>query len=179
MEKIDTRYKNGKIYKLEKDGLIYIGSTIRNLKNRLSEHKCNGSSSKKLFETEGEVFITLLEDYPCNNKTELLRREGWYQRNIICINEEIAGRTRKEYTEDNIENVKIYREKNKEDRKIKDKIYREKNKEKYKITDARKYERNKIKLKEKITCECGSIIAKAQKTEHLKTIKHKNFVNSN
>ena len=100
MEKIDTRYKNGKIYKLEKDGLIYIGSTIRNLKNRLSEHKCDGSSSKKLFETEGEVIITLIENYPCNNKTELLRREGWYQRNIICINEEIAGRTRKEWEND-------------------------------------------------------------------------------
>jgi hypothetical protein len=38
-------------------------------------------------------------------------------------------------------------------------------------------EKKKEKRKEKMTCECGSIIRKSDKSKHLKTIKHKNYIN--
>ena len=175
MEEFNSKYKNGKIYKLEKDGLTYIGSTIQPLNRRFSKHKTeyksnkkNKCSSKRLFEIGENVIITLIEDYPCNNNKELQKRERYYIENNECVNFNIPNRT-----------IKEWRVENKEDMKLKDKLYREKNKERYKITDSIKYERTKIKKQEKITCECGSIIARSQKTEHLKTKKHKNLVNSN
>ena len=42
-----------------------------------------------------------IENYPCNSRQEVTRREGWRQRNNECVNHNIAGRTQKEYREDN------------------------------------------------------------------------------
>jgi len=32
--------------------------------------------------------------------------------------------------------------------------------------------------KEKMTCDCGSIFRKADKSKHVKTLKHINFINN-
>ena len=91
----------------------------------------------------------MYEDCPSENKEQLCRREGEVIREIGNLNYEIAGRTRKEWKEENPEKVKITQKKfyenhkeeilevnkkwmedNKEYRKEYKKAYREENKEK-------------------------------------------------
>jgi hypothetical protein len=170
-------YNNGKIYKLwspKGDG-IYIGSTVNSLARRKANHKsgyinktshCN---SKILFEKYNDVRIELIEEFPCENKMELNKKEGYYIRTLDCVNRCVAGRTPKEYKkewfednkeriieqkkewhEKNKEHIKEYREKNRE--KIKeyqkeyDKQYNEKNKEKIKEKKKQYYENNKDEI---------------------------------
>jgi hypothetical protein len=45
--------------------------------------------------------ISLIELFPCNLKDELSAREGYYIRNIKCVNKQIPGRTQKEWCNDN------------------------------------------------------------------------------
>ena len=98
MEK--EKYQNGKIYKIinsEMPGLVYYGSTIQTLEQRMEKHNCpsNPTSSKPLF-AWGIPEIVLLEEYPCFSRKELNRREGEYQLGNQCINKAIAGRTHSE-----------------------------------------------------------------------------------
>ena len=167
-------YQNGKIYKLwsPQGDEIYIGSTINTLARRKEQHKTNLNSccSKILFEKYDDVRIELIEEYPCKNKMELNKREGYYIRNNECVNKYIAGRTMKDYYEDNKEvcnqKSKEYYEDNKEKIKEKVKDYKEKNKEK--ISE---------KNSQKITCECGCEITRTNLTRHKKTSKkHINFI---
>ena len=78
-------------------------------------------------------YIELLELFPCGSKAELERKEGEYIRCMPCVNKVVAGRTIKEWIEDNKETIsekaKIYREKNKEYLTVKNIIYREENKD--------------------------------------------------
>ena len=102
-------YQNGKIYKLysNEGPEVYIGSTTQKLCQRKAKHKSEKNcSSKILFEKYEEVIIELIEYFPCNNKEELNKREGMHIRMTDCINKIIAGRTRKEYIEDNKEHIK-------------------------------------------------------------------------
>ena len=101
-------YKNGKIYKLwspEGDD-IYIGSTTISLSRRKAKHKSQNNTSKILFEKYTDVRIELLEEYPCDNKEQLLKKEGEYIRNNNCVNRCIAGTTRKEQNKNYYENNK-------------------------------------------------------------------------
>lgn len=115
-------YQNAKIYKLwchETDD-IYIGSTIQSLSQRLAKHKSksNKCNSHVLFEKSNNVMIELIENYPCENRDELNRREGELIRKNNCVNKSIAGRTQKEYNQDNREYIaekqKQYREANRD-----------------------------------------------------------------
>ncbi len=103
-------YTKGKIYRIiptceYDDGDIYIGSTINLLAYRMGGHiaqyKHNAAhfiSSKLLFDKYGcdKCKIELIEDYPCNNKQELLRREGEIILLTKCINKNVPGRTKSE-----------------------------------------------------------------------------------
>ena len=105
-------FKNGKIYKLwspEGDD-IYIGSTTQTLSRRKGKHKTiynsnKSYSSKILFEKYNDVRIELIEEFPCDNKQQLNAREGHYIRTLNCVNKQIPGRTRKEYLENNKEEI--------------------------------------------------------------------------
>jgi hypothetical protein len=86
-----TDYTKGKIYKIFSGELVYIGSTIQTLNERLS---CNKSQFKrnvlrgsitKLMETENYK-IELLELYSCNSKQELLLREREWIEKTECVN---------------------------------------------------------------------------------------------
>ena len=159
-------YQKGKIYKLwsPQGNEIYIGSTVQPLYKRLCHHKSHTDcSSKYLFENYDNVRIELIKEYPCNNKMELNRKEGKYIRENTCLNKYIAGRTQKEYTEDN----KEYRAANKDHKKEYDKEYRETNKEK--INEKRS---------EKFDCDCGGKYTQNHKARHLKSKKHLAFMNS-
>ena len=123
-------FKLAKIYKIiplnqDDESDIYIGSTCKpRLSQRLTKHiydynywkvgKCSNVSSFKLFEkySVDNCNIYLIEEFPCESKDQLRQREGYYIKNIPCVNQRIAGRTKKEYGkayyEKNIDNIKEY-----------------------------------------------------------------------
>ena len=136
-------YQKAKIYKLWSpqgtDEEVYYGSTCDELRFRKHAHKTkgNGCSSKILFEKYDDVRIELIEEYPCNNKAELNKKEGEYIRENNCLNKRIPDRTKKEYRQDNKKKVaeqqreylKEYRKKNREKRNETQREWRRKKKE--------------------------------------------------
>ena len=163
-----VNYANGKIYKIEclTTGLIYIGSTTKDrLSQRLVQHRCDYKKYKdgnyyfvtsfKVLENDNYI-IGLLESVNCNTKDELLAREGHYIKTLDCVNKHKMGRTKKEYYQDNKEHFLE-----------KQNLYHEANKEKI----------NEMK-RTKHVCECGSNYTNASKPQHLKSIKHQNYINS-
>ena len=165
-------YQNGKIYKLwspEGDD-IYIGATTQKLYARFYEHKTkNNCSSRLLFQKYNDVRIELIENFSCDNKEQLTKREGEYKRNTNCINKNVAGITNKEYCKEWYENNK---DKIKEYRKEYRKEYYENNKEKIKEY----YENNKEQKSQQYTCECGRTIQIQEKPRHERTLIHCNWV---
>ena len=166
-EKQMPNYNNGKIYiiRFHNSNEIYIGSTTQSLAVRYGNHKQNSNSSlykvinNKYNGDWTQCYYELYENYSCNNKEELCKKEGEVIRlfkndeNYDCINCRIAGRTQSEY------NIG-YRKDN-----------LEKEKERYK----KYYDNNK----EKITCECGSNTTKCNLIKsHYKSKKHQDYLAS-
>jgi hypothetical protein len=188
-------YQNGKIYKLwsPSQNLVYIGSTTQKLSMRKAKHvasfnfwqngKSNFVTSFLVLEFEDHR-IDLIENYPCSSKEELLAREGCHIKELDCVNKHIPGRTKKEYLKENKEKIKEkqkeYYEKNKEKFSKTSKQYREEHKEELakKKKEWRQNNKEKILEKEKIkiTCDCGSTVAKSKISRHVKTKKHIYFV---
>ena len=135
-------YQKAKIYKIwsPSNNLVYYGSTTQTLPQRLAKHlgnykcytkdntKTNYMSSFKILEYE-DYKIELVEEYPCNNKHQLLRKEGEYIKENECVNMVVAGRTKKERAiidyqknkEKYIKNATIRYETHKEEKKEYDK----------------------------------------------------------
>ena len=89
------------------------------------------------------------------------------------LNKFIPSRTKKEWTKEYTEqNKKIIKNKAKEYRKINKELISEKAKEHYQNNKELINERKKVKM----TCECGSIIRKADKSTHYKSLKHKKYL---
>ena len=95
-------YKNGKIYKVQfDDGHFYIGSTAGELRRRLYEHRCKSSNSacSKYMKKVGKdtCRIVLVEDYPCESKEHLRRKEDEHicenRDDLLCLNIVRAFRT--------------------------------------------------------------------------------------
>jgi hypothetical protein len=145
-----SKYSEGKIYRIQCNitGLVYIGSTIKTLSQRLINHEsryksylkqeCKYITSIKVLESN-DYNIALIRDYPCESKKELTDMEGKYIKYMyvnyegLCVNKVIPGRTMVEYRQDNKDKIKQnsieYRQNNKDKIKQKDKIYREKNRQ--------------------------------------------------
>jgi hypothetical protein len=87
------------------------------------------------------------ENYPCENEEQLNKREGEIIREIGTVNNYIAGRTLKEYYEDNKEKRKESRKKHRETNKEKLKSYEEKRKESRKEYKKEYYHRKKQEAK--------------------------------
>ena len=155
-----VNYQNGKIYRIDGDGLTYIGSTTKKyLSSRLAEHKCKYNSfldGKSNYYTSFEILktdnyrIELIEKFPCDSKDELTAREGHHIRQMESVNKNIPDRTQKEWYQNNKEEIKQKR-----------KEY---------------YENNKNELKQKHECECGGKYTYTHKSQHLKTSKHQNYL---
>ena len=104
------KYQDGKIYQIlnsETDD-VYVGSTCQKLSKRMANHRTqlkSGRVSKlydKMYEIgEEKFYIELIEEYPCENSEQLLKREGEWMRRIATLNENVAGRTKKEYADEN------------------------------------------------------------------------------
>lgn len=129
---------------------VYVGSTFYTLHRRFSLHKPDKKCTSQEILKYNDAEIELIECYECENREQLEKREGEYIKKYDCVNKNIAGRTRKEWEEDNKEARKEYH-----------KDYREKNKEA--IAE---------KKNEKFTCECGGKYTYANKSQHLKSKKH-------
>jgi hypothetical protein len=162
---MDNKYKNGKIYTIRNindDTLIYVGSTVLSLYKRLSAHKTSSKDLRKknmllyikMNETNiNDWFIELFEDYPCERKEILNKREGEVIREISTLNKRIEGRTKKEWEEENIEQRKEYLEgyylKNKEKIKEYSKVSYKDNKDKINERHKEYHINNKDKMNEK------------------------------
>ena len=102
-------YQLSKIYKIysPSKNLVYIGSTTQALSQRLGEHLRNykaykNDNTKTCFSSFiildcDDYKIELVEEYPCNNRQQLCKKEGEYIKNIECCNKNVAGRTFQEY----------------------------------------------------------------------------------
>jgi len=154
-------YVNGKIYKIVNDvnDEVYIGSTTQTLAKRFSVHKDDSKKESKkhytfyqlMNEIGSENFcISLIKEYPCTTKTELCLEEGKYIREIGTLNQRIAGRTRKQYYEDNIE------------------------KENSRTNEQRRNNSAKLIIK----CACGSKCNRANFYKHTRSKKHITHVNA-
>tara|TARA_R110000850_G_scaffold181420_2_gene306755 strand:+ start:3590 stop:4108 length:519 start_codon:yes stop_codon:yes gene_type:complete len=154
-------YQLGKIYAIRsyQTEKIYIGSTIQTLSKRISEHriryKCWDEKNYKRYESAFEIckfddhYIELLENCPVKSRAELCRRQGQLIREKDCVNKTIAGRTKKEYYQDNNEKAKD-----------KSKQYRENNKDKFRTRE----------------CECGGRYSEITHKRHLKSKPHRYYV---
>lgn len=207
-----SKYQNGKIYMvIDNDRTkCYIGSTCAQcLSKRMGRHReqykryKDGKATNKysifhLFDEfgVGNCVIELIEAYPCQTQKELVRKEGEYiKKSIGCINKNVAGRTVKEWGEDNKEpirarkqiyyrenkqNIQEYKKSNeehiKEYAKQYNKQYREKNGEKIKLQKQDYYESNKTIINEKIRCECGVLLNKRDMSRHEQTKKHTEYL---
>ena len=87
-------YKNGKIYSVRcysDDTLIYIGSTTQTLAKRWGDHKLqfrtgNHLPYHKIITDINDWYMQLEEEFACDNKEQLEKREFEIMRNISTLN---------------------------------------------------------------------------------------------
>ena len=150
---MEGKYQRGKIYTIRcrnDNSKIYVGSTIETLCSRMSKHrydskleKCNSNLYKMVKEDSWDNwYIELYENYPCNSKEELCKREGEIIREIGTLNMLLPCRTLKEYR---AEFPEIIRQQN------------------------NSYDKTNKKLlqKQTVSCDlCGSIVTKYKLNRH-------------
>jgi hypothetical protein len=115
-------YIKGKIYTIRcntDENLIYVGSTIQSLSKRFGGHKIEKVRKPNTYfytkvENWNDWYIELYENYPCQNREELNKREGEIIRLIGTLNINATGRTKKEYYEENKARFEEYYIENKE-----------------------------------------------------------------
>ena len=171
-------YKNGKIYTIrhkQDSSLVYVGSTCQDLYKRFYQHKLAFKNPNceiygiKLYTKMREDdyidnwYIELHSYYACNNKEELIKREGEVMREISTLNTIIGE---KQYIR---KQTKIIEDNKKQQWKIKNRpLVLEYHKE--------YNECNKQKIKEigeqRVTCDCGLVCRKDQIPRHSRTNTH-------
>ena len=181
-------YSKSVVYKICcKDADIkefYVGSSC-NLYNRKRRHK---TGCTYVFGTEYNLLVykfmrdnggwdnwefEILENYEAKDEKDLIKRERhWFDNLKPTLNTNIPARTKDEH--------KLYKKnyqlEHKEQTKERDKAYRQEHKEEIAEKNRVRYEENKEKIseqrKEKVTCECGSILTKTHLPRHKKSTKH-------
>jgi hypothetical protein len=201
-------YSKGKIYLIRNknnENLIYVGSTIEKyLSTRFNKHKSHYNCSLYKYINDpnnntnwNDWYIELYEEYPCENKLQLCKKENEIIRQKATINkigfrtEEIKKQKEKEYRDNHKEEIKerdkIYYENNIETILKKKEEYRDTHKEEIKEYSKERYLEKKEEIKEKvkqyreknsekINCDCGSCIFKYKLSDHLKTKKHIDYI---
>ena len=101
-------YQHGKIYRIDGPGGSYVGSTCRALGTRIYKHRWDAMMEEKTtklykaMRADGfmKYRISLLERYPCRNKTELrIKEQEWFDRLGPDLNMRRAyGKALKVYT---------------------------------------------------------------------------------
>jgi len=115
-------------------GDTYYGSTAQTLDERMKLHRraCNNCASRDII-LRGDYTPIWLEDWPCNSKFELERRERWWILNNVCVNKVVPAWTKEEWREKNKVTSKKYYETHKEEHAIKAKEYAVKNADRLKV----------------------------------------------
>jgi len=156
-----NKYQRGKIYKIESDSIdgVYIGSTCQpTLARRLAGHITNykrwqngkhGHMSSFDLLINNDYHIVLLETYQCNTKDELYARERHFIQNTEnCINK--------------YKNVGLCNELGEDEyNKQRHKQYRKDHKE---------------HLYQKHICVCGGNYTTINKSRHIKTLIHIQYI---
>ncbi len=199
-----VNYKNGKIYKITSEQTmdVYYGSTCLTLKKRMSNHKSNYSryidpnNEFKEYCTSYELLkytyskIELIENFECATRQELQKREFYNIQNNDCINKIKGDFNKNQYNKEyyilNKDEITEYKKQYIIDNK--DKLLEQQKQyyidNKNKITEYKKqyYIDNKDKIiehgKEKINCICSGKYTKGNRSNHFKSPKHQNFINS-
>jgi len=155
---------NGKIYRIldNTNGSFYIGSTIKDLKERLRGHESSarasadgyGLASKEIIQN-GDYEIQLLEKCECENRQDLLKREQYYMGIYPrCINKNRAC--------------------------LLPEVKREIDKQRYLQNKDVVLEKKRIYDQKYINCPCGSGYSMSHRARHLRTEKCRIFhINNN
>ena len=185
-----VNYKNGKIYKLvsANSDKVYYGSTTQRLCTRKAKHfnhYKNHMAGKykaylRAFDVikDGDVSIVLVENYPCDDNTQLHERERYYIENNICVNKQIPNRSNADYRRDNKEAIKQINKQYYANNKEKFKKYKQNNSDKIKQYNKKYNEDNKAKLSKKHLCECGVTYSHVNKSHHERSIGHHKHLES-
>mgnify|MGYP000586740221 CR=1 FL=1 len=191
-----VNYSNGRIYKLVGGGKTYVGSTTLKLSQRKAKHKCDykrwcedGSRSKiSSYEVmkSGEYDIVLIEEWPCENKEQLLQRERYWIERLDCVNQVLPGRGRREWFATHKEHLHRYNkrryEENKEADNQRSRDYRVKHKERLREKDKERYQKRRQEMKARTNRYYHANREKALKrqkeynarhSEHIKTRKRR------
>ena len=185
-------YQNSKIYKLicNETTDIYIGSTTLTLRERFELHKSDyihrkskNFGSNVLFDTD-IVSIKLIENYPCDNNEELIKREQYYIDSLDCVNKQNAFTSKEQKKlNDRLRLLNpIYKEKHQiakkkyratEKGQQTEKNYKETHREIYRQSAKKYLEKNKDKVNEKkrikVECpHCKKVMNKNSLSTHLK-----------
>jgi len=174
-------YSKSVIYTIRSRHNIYVGSTV-NFRARKNNHKTliNNENRKayniKLYKTirdnDGEWDMKAHSIFPCGSKMELTIEEERVRQLLTAdlnmvkcgsglTESEYGKQYYKQYRDKITEYNKQYCEQNRDEICEKKKQYREQHRE----------EINKKAL-QKVTCECGCIVAKAALSRHRKSPKH-------
>ena len=215
MSESKSKYENGKIYKIVNvvNDDVYVGSTYNMLCRRMEKHRSHRTqyAHRPLYKLMNEIGvdkfrIELIEDYPCSNKENLRKREGYFIRQMGTLNVVIEDRTAKEYKETNKELIqakwKEYYETHKDKLIEKARGYRATHKEEqkqYKLNNTEHilaqnkeyYQRAKEHKQEyqksdkvkawkstKHECPCGGSYVNSSKAGHFKCARHQNYEES-
>ena len=190
-------YQNGVIYIIKNNAndKVYNGSTTGAISKRFNKHV---SHIGKATDTTWRFYAAMaeigpgnfmweeLEKYPCQNKSQLTSREGYWIKHYKSwkvehgYNKKVEGRTKEEYYLDTIDtvkqNVKEYYTNHKVEVDQYKKQHYESNIEHFKQYKQDWYLNNKdtikLRLQEKVTCTCGSIVSKGAMSTHVKSKKH-------
>lgn len=160
-------YQNGKIYciRSHQTDKVYVGSTTVSLSRRMSNHRADYKLKKKggkirnktsfeLLEL-GDAYIELVENFPCNSKEELEKREGFYIRKENCVNKQIAGGCNTEEKNQNRKNTL----------------------KKYRKNNPKKIRESYMKcVSKKIICSCGSQMNLSSLWRHKKSPTHRDRI---
>ena len=178
MEQIINKYHNSKIYTIRSfmTNKFYIGSTTQPLYKRLYKHrhsKQQYQDNKFHYITSFDIlqyddnYIELLEDYKCENKNQLEKREGELIRlhRDNCVNIINVGTSIEEKTKNKKQYDKQYHKNHKDIIINKVKQYYKDNK------DDIAQKRGEKKL-----CICGTEYSLRHKMRHIKTQRHINFI---
>ena len=189
-------YKNGQIYTIRSKScpdLVYVGSTCQPLHKRLYAHRRKFNTWQNGHGTYytsfeilkiGDEHIEWVEDFPTDSKKKLEKREGEIIRSMKCVNRNIPGRTRKEYTEHNLDFWKEYRKKYAQTDKHKayKREYQKAHKESNASYSKEWREKNKeyisMKQRERVMCPfCQEHVVKVNALRHYQSLKHiENFI---
>jgi hypothetical protein len=194
-------YSKGIIYTIRSKDNVYVGSTI-DFRSRKYSHKSNMYNEngkeynfniyKTIRANECEWDMQPYSIFPCNSKIELTIEEERIRRLLKAdMNTRMCGsecstkkQYYKQYNDQHKDEIKKYKkqyyEEHKDEKKEYDKQYHKEHKDELNKKHKQYHKEHKDELnkkkKQKVTCECGCIVAKGYLSQHRKTKKHINFM---